>query len=126
MKNLFFLSLIFISILPGFSQNNQKPGRTIVDSSQTITRIERYSTPFSAKDKGIKIFPNPTDGELTIEYEFSSGNESIEFLDILGNKVLELKYQKEIDVSILTRGIYFLRLLDGYKRLIVMERIIKK
>ena len=134
MKNICFKFVFFILLIPtySFSQvidslNLNLPKSTVLDSvPDIINGIERSAQRFSVIDNGIKIYPNPTEGELNIDYEFATGHETIEILDLLGLKVLELPLQKSIDLSALIRGIYFLRLLDKNNRLIVMERIIRK
>ena len=129
-----FALLMLLILIESHSQNLNF---NIKDSSNTLPRnlkdtlknnisaIERTG-PFHIKNKGIKIYPNPTEGDLFIEYEFATGYETIEILDLLGLKVLVLPLETSINIGSLVKGVYFLRLLDRYNRLIVMERIIKK
>jgi len=62
----------------------------------------------------IKVFPNPTTGELTINNEQLTIN-SVEVFDIYGRKIYHLSNLKsqisnQIDISHLPTGIYFLKI----------------
>lgn len=55
--------------------------------------------------------PNPTTGSITIEFEKAVDNELIQVIDAYGKKIKEIKLsglQKELDLSDLTQGIYYL------------------
>ena len=90
-----------------------------------LTSIERIAAT-NILSKDVKIYPNPTDGELTIEFENPTHEERLELLDLLGNIVFESPYHKVINLAFLAKGVYFLKLIDKSNRIIDMERIIKK
>lgn len=60
------------------------------------------------------LSPNPTNGQLNIEFHKTTPNISIEVIDALGKKLIQQKFkvldQTTIDVSVLSSGIYFLKL----------------
>jgi hypothetical protein len=62
---------------------------------------------------GVRIYPNPVLNILHIESEqyFEAGSE-IEIVNTLGQPVLKLSFNKEIDVSKLAAGYYILKLIN--------------
>ncbi|MDP3912277.1 MAG: T9SS type A sorting domain-containing protein [Bacteroidota bacterium] len=62
----------------------------------------------------LKIYPNPVKKYLTIDYQGRS-IERIEIYDIVGNLMLTEKLKEQIDLSALTPGVYFLKILDASK-----------
>ncbi len=66
----------------------------------------------------LSIFPNPTSSALTITDEQNQfQNSSIQIKNTLGQTVLSIPFQKEMDVSQLSNGIYFLQIKTEDKRL---------
>ena len=70
----------------------------------------------------IKIYPNPTNGLLTIEFETPEKNVDIEVLDLIGKSVLKTNskhnggvFQKLLDLSHLSEGNYFVKITAGEK-----------
>lgn len=119
-----FIILIFMCFnVKVFAQQNSDVAH---QDSIFVAGTERTAASIKPPNPEVKIYPNPTDGELTIEFDNSNNDEKIELLDILGNKILETPYHKTLNLAFLARGVYFLKLLDKNNRLIVMERIIKK
>ena len=70
----------------------------------------------------IKIYPNPTKGILFIKA--IDKNIIVSIKDIVGKEVLKTKNHKEIDVSILEKGIYFVDVYQGTQK-IITKKIIK-
>ena len=75
-----------------------------------------YAISENEPTSGIKVFPNPTTGELRItNYELGINNEqltinNVEIFDVYGRKQkVESRKQNVIDISNLPAGIYFLR-----------------
>lgn len=70
---------------------------------------------------GVKIFPNPCNGNFTISSPFND-KANLQILDIGGRVVyscvLERKGEHNIDVSYLSSGMYFIQLDDGYQKII--------
>jgi len=67
----------------------------------------------------LRIYPNPTNGKLTIRYEESEMSSEIEVFDVVGRKLLSYTPLSshsspliEIDISHLSAGLYFLKV-DG-------------
>ncbi|MDC3260358.1 FG-GAP-like repeat-containing protein [Winogradskyella sp.] len=59
----------------------------------------------------IKIYPNPVTSELSIKT--NKNIEKFEIYNLIGQKVLENTFSKKINVSSLSDGIYFLKLLNS-------------
>jgi hypothetical protein len=71
----------------------------------------------------LKISPNPTSNNLNIKS--SKSINSISIFNTLGKKVFATKfYQKEINISHLTKGIYMVRILFQDKKSVV-KKVIK-
>lgn len=67
----------------------------------------------------IKVYPNPTNSILTITDEQKQfKNSTIDIKNTLGQTVLSFPFQKEIDVSSLSNGLYFLQIEIEDKRLV--------
>jgi len=98
-------------------------GMIIVEQSTAVDDA-RPSTAFS-------IYPNPTTGkvQLTIAEQDLSTPYTMEVYDLAGNKVLsradvDLNASSEIDLTGLTKGIYYVRFrngLDIYNRRVVVQ-----
>ncbi len=67
-----------------------------------------------ANSQSFIIHPNPAQDLLQIE-GISDGNKTIQIFDSLGKKLLSLPFQPELDISSLSNGIYFVKLLDEAK-----------
>ncbi|MEN8927478.1 MAG: T9SS type A sorting domain-containing protein [Flavobacteriales bacterium] len=76
----------------------------------------------------VKVFPNPTDGQLRLQFDKTVEKGSIILFDELGKKILdqEINRLSELDLNIesCASGLYFVLIQAGEKRTI--ERIIKK
>jgi hypothetical protein len=57
------------------------------------------------KNIGFKVYPNPAKDRIYIE---GKGTNEIKLFDVLGNEILNAK-EKEIDVSSLKNGVYFVQ-----------------
>ncbi len=76
----------------------------------------------SENNKGItvlEIYPNPTSNMLLLKYNQSKqSNCSIEIFDATGKKILEVfTREKNIDVSMLNQGIYYIRIIENERTL---------
>ncbi len=65
----------------------------------------------SFKKNDITIYPNPTTNILNIKTDEIT-NFNIELYDILGKQISNYKNQKTIDISNLTEGMYFIKVID--------------
>jgi hypothetical protein len=64
----------------------------------------------------VKIYPNPANSVLNIEVSASTNSTkdlNIKIMDVLGKEVLATEYQKQIDISHLSKGIYFVKITSG-------------
>ena len=65
----------------------------------------------------ITIYPNPANSQLSVSIPEAANNMRIEIYNMLGNKVIEQKTNAailcNIDVSTLSEGTYFLRVIDN-------------
>jgi hypothetical protein len=85
-----------------------------------------------ASDAGVRIYPQPTRGRLTIETNVDKLTEiSISVIDMSGGRVLQLDpervaghYLREISIAALPAGSYMLRLDLGARHLV--EKIVKE
>jgi hypothetical protein len=63
----------------------------------------------SGVENGIRFFPNPATNKITFEYKDELQLQTINIKNILGQQVLQfIEPKKEIDVSFLSSGIYYL------------------
>jgi PKD repeat protein len=82
--------------------------------------------------ENVAMYPNPTNGELTIKVEFfRSEMANIEIIDMIGKTVVEVEngtvspgYIKTVDVSSLTGGVYFVRIKTDNQNII--KKLIKE
>jgi len=64
----------------------------------------------------ITLFPNPTEGKITISTNNASGIDAVIIRDILGKEVLAKNFSsaKKIELTLLiTRGVYFAEIISG-------------
>ena len=73
-----------------------------------IVHINRAST----MGYGLTLFPNPVKNILTLQYTSAANNETAEVINAVGAVVLRGTNSKTIDVSSLSPGVYFVRLLQ--------------
>lgn len=67
-------------------------------------------TEFQEKVYGMLIYPNPSSGLVKIKFAGNEEYKSIEIYDVLGNFIDNVSIiNSEIDISLLTPGVYFLR-----------------
>ncbi len=79
------------------------------------------------KNQMFKIYPNPTNGQLKIHSEIAYQKLEISVFTILGEKILTVDNQTELDISHLTKGTYFIRIkVDGENRIHSHFTVIKK
>jgi hypothetical protein len=79
---------------------------------------------FSGQD-GIRIYPNPTSGRISV---LSAANQTISVYNVLGEKVLSrnVKHQVEIiDLSSLDNGTYIIRI-EGNNTIVTRKIVLNK
>lgn len=62
------------------------------------------------KNVDFNIYPNPSNGNFTIDFESSNTKYSIEIYSLLGQKVLEKQTNTSITISDLQSGVYFVKM----------------
>lgn len=73
---------------------------------------------FAAKvsnDKSVKVYPNPTKGQLNLDFE-STGKVEVEIFDVLGKKMRSFSHEGEhssMDLSDLPNGLYIIRISEN-------------
>jgi len=103
------------------------------DKTNTVKDVEYYSGPYNGIDnkniieKQVVIYPNPSDGTMTIE--IPTGNNKENNHVFIFNSVGSLVWQKStpdslinIDISSISKGIYFVQVSNSKK--IFTEKII--
>ena len=101
--------------------------------SDTILITVNYSSGFEDMDielqSFIKLYPNPTNGIVNLE--ISQGNEDmiIEVMDIIGQIIYSKQFEinntktiEQIDLSNITKGIYFIKIYTG--DIIKIEKVV--
>lgn len=103
---------IAISSLQGISPFNNNKVATIDITLQNVLAINKINA-----FENIKIYPNPTRGEITISNPQNINIKSIQIYNVLGSLVKQMPLEKSINtidlnLSFLNRGIYLIRLDD--------------
>ncbi len=84
-------------------------------------------TDYSAENELFSIYPNPSDGNITIEILSSNKGEEILIYNLQGQIILQQILQEEktvINVSAFSKGIYFIEMKTG--KGIAFKKLIKK
>lgn len=82
------------------------PKKDIISKSSTaILAVADFNF-----DESIRIYPNPTSNVLSINSPEGIEIESASFFNVLGQKIMETKSQKNWDISSFATGIHFLSL----------------
>jgi hypothetical protein len=110
-------------------------GVTSTWNSTTITICEQPTVPvlstqdFTLEEDGLLIYPNPNNGEFTINLKATSSNSvSIDVLDIRGRKVFNKNYSvngslnQTINLGSVQSGMYLINVQDGDRK--VTKKII--
>ncbi len=104
-KNSYSIGEIFV--------NNTNPNTNssgIVGAYSTLL-LKTTNGILIARDGDIKVFPNPTQSEITIQGEGLIFNEEIELYDLSGKRILKQKpINSQIDLSVIPIGIYILKI----------------
>jgi hypothetical protein len=87
-----------------------------------VVGIDPLSVTENNIDNNFKISPNPATDNFTIEME--NEVKSVEIYSLQGHKVMTAS-SKEINVSILSKGIYLIRIEDSNNAIATQKLIIK-
>ena len=104
--------------------NNSTVNYTVVETTNLAISEKQVQNQFV-------IFPNPTNGILTIKNPTFAENETfVNVYDILGNEIIKNNkvdnISKNIDMSNLSTGLYFVRITDINNAVLYTAKIIKK
>ncbi len=88
----------------------------------------------AAEEQDVNLYPNPISNEFTLsinngQWTIENGQLLLEIYNVLGEKVKQLKMDNEqltINISDLSNGIYFVRLIDGDNNVVYNQRVIKE
>ena len=67
-----------------------------------------------------RMWPNPTSTILNVECRIQNEKAEVQIMDVLGNVIISTK-EKEIDVSSLTNGVYFIRVGSATQKIIIQH-----
>jgi hypothetical protein len=97
---------------------------TFCVSTSLIRTLSALSTnDFESLNKSIAIYPNPTNGIITISSIDNSPVDKIEIVDVLGKTVSVKTENTLIDISEITNGVYVLKIYSGEN--VFVKKIIK-
>ncbi len=89
---------------------------TIMDTCEIVTFTENH---LPLKSENIVIYPNPSNKIIHLKTQAFFGSCKISIFSILGKKIYECKDQKQIDISLLKSGTYFIEIeVDNFMLLI--------
>ena len=93
----------------GTNLNGCKGTGTVQVKVNTCTEISEIN-----KEKGIKIYPNPNNGEFTIEMT-NINNSNITITNVLGQiiKTQKAELMNQIDLNLFEKGVYFINVMDN-------------
>ena len=105
-------------------------GYTIASPSTQTLKISGNNTVAAAQKiasvaikNNVSIYPNPV---ADILYITVSSNKNFEIFDASGKKILQGQCNTKIDVSKLSRGLYFINIMDVENKLITTKNFIKE
>ncbi len=85
--------------------------------SKTISLEEKSASISSLNEKQIKVYPNPCNDNLFVEFNNHSGE--FEIIDFVGNQIMKQTYSNQsnlkVDASLLKSGTYILRLKNEFE-----------
>ncbi|WP_431159162.1 T9SS type A sorting domain-containing protein [Winogradskyella poriferorum] len=87
-----------------------------------VLSVDEFST------TSLKVYPNPTEGLLNIQSDYTNTDLSIEIFNLLGAKVLETKMNganESIDLSHLNNGLYLMKVYSG-SEVVITRKIVKQ
>jgi uncharacterized delta-60 repeat protein len=102
------------------SYNNVSKNNVVRLKANAVANRESNVLSNDSQISTVKVFPNPSNGNITMSFESTNENVELSLFDLSGNKVISKKYQtakgintiKE-DVSRLKNGNYILQFNDG-------------
>ncbi|CAN5537597.1 hypothetical protein BH11BAC2_BH11BAC2_03050 [soil metagenome] len=78
-----------------------------------------------AEFSGLVISPNPANTSITLIYSNWNENDEVQILNALGEIIVSISNQKEIDSSVLPNGIYFVHVETNHKTILNQKLIIQ-
>lgn len=99
-----------------------------------VRELKLFNNPFTGinnvnNKNQVSIYPNPTKGMVNIYLPESAKNYTVEVYSVVGNMVAQLTDQPKgkvaIDLTANTRGIYFIKILQGNETITVDKLVIR-
>ena len=119
----------FKDMRPNMGQNYYRLKMVDTDGAFEYSSIEVITiSPQNADANHIKYFPNPTTGELTIDFQgYGNGQMNVEIINAVGTIVerLQVESNNKIRMSQFPQGVYYLRAIDVNNNLINTQKIVK-
>jgi hypothetical protein len=106
------LQYSFVDTKPLPHQNYYRLLQNDFDGSTSFSRIISIKNS-AAETATVTVFPNPAETFLSIVSVNDIDNSQIEIVNVLGETVLKKSFQNNLDVSILSSGVYFLKIKTG-------------
>ncbi|MBX2959879.1 MAG: T9SS type A sorting domain-containing protein [Flavobacteriales bacterium] len=87
-----------------------------VDNFKLLIQTPNEIKELATDNRRIKIYPNPNNGNFTIEHNLNGNNYVLEIVDVMGNtvhrEILTNGNQQKIETKQLSSGIYFVKILN--------------
>jgi len=106
-----------------FSYHVQGEGDNVFVDNVSIINTTSVSKPFAEKPE-LAVYPNPSDGEFSLQFNSLKGNVDIKVISLLGNVVYKSSisavagsYTRKLDLSSLPAGIYMLSVVNANQQL---------
>ncbi|MES2560921.1 MAG: T9SS type A sorting domain-containing protein [Bacteroidota bacterium] len=118
-KNGAFWKVVFTGFIANLADSS-RPGRAIFNKTKLTPATGVYTLGETLKN--VSVYPNPANSQLTVLFEAQSANSTVVMTDITGKQVYNQEVESSsftnhtIDVSIFTKGIYFLSVVNGDSR----------
>ncbi|MFN8274744.1 MAG: T9SS type A sorting domain-containing protein [Flavobacteriaceae bacterium] len=113
-----------------YSCNNQILSDTATLSFETPLNNAVYltDTDYSVNQSQWLVYPNPTQGSLTYNQDFSPGAKSVRIYDSLGRAIYREDNSNinSLDISGLSNGVYFIELTTAEQQRFTQQIILKK
>ena len=113
------------AVNPSVCDPSYKSGNTIVSAISNIANTGLVGTSEFSNDESIRVFPNPTTGEITI-CGLPTLSSDLDIYNSLGQKIYSVKSSNQseiIDISGFSQGVYFLVIKNNdytsYKKIVL-------
>ncbi|MBI4929845.1 MAG: T9SS type A sorting domain-containing protein [Bacteroidetes bacterium] len=101
---------------------------TVTWSGCTPCRIGNFAQNEEKQNKNIGVFPNPSSGNVTVQFEKNFNDALLQVYDMQGALVIELivnEQTMQIDLSKNPKGVYFIQVVKGKEGLLNKKIVIE-